>query len=106
MTANDWKNELGKQLRAGMKYCFPCVDGKYPEVVDEAFSGTEDEPGFLDHMISLVLALRKRAYFAGYWAGVQDAVKDCGVSVVGTDEGISRIGAERRWNEMEGEKGA
>jgi hypothetical protein len=80
----DWRGELEANLKA-LKYGFmPGAEGT-------------ELPEAIDRILLAVSEFRKEAFFAGYKAGAQDAAMDLGVSF---DEGLGRVGAERRYNEF------
>lgn len=97
----NWKKKLENALRS-VKFCFPCVDGKYPELDEDEFVGGE-QGGFLHYMQSLVYEMRKEAFFRGYRHGAVDTFEDLqgnlvdGTSFVMTDS--TPNGAWDRWQE-------
>ena len=103
-----WRYELEEILRTGMRYCFPAISGKYPEIVEDEFAGKDGdahgiggESGFLDGVLSLVSDLRKKAFLKGYTAGARDSAHDLNAAF---DEDISKIGASRAFEVYEEEE--
>lgn len=103
-----WRSALETLLRSGMKYCFPTVVGKYPEINEEEFSAPDGGPGgFLHHMISFVTREREKSFKAGYLKGASDCFHDIvqephPETLTFSEENNIR-GGDRQWQVYDGE---
>lgn len=65
-----WIKSIKDTLLSG-KYCW--VDG---DLQADEFYGANDTMGFLDHVVSEVSDIEKKAYMAGYLAGCEQMKKE------------------------------
>lgn len=102
----DWKEKLQSTLRSGMRFCFKDSNGSIPTLLEDEFSGTDSESGFLDFALSVVNDFRKRCFIDGFVEGSKSCFLDMSATSdsdeITFDEVAAKSGAEKHWNKYNG----
>lgn len=95
----EWKQQIEQMLRDQMPYVFMVTDPGSGASARGALSEDEFKIA-LGYVLEFVEMEQKRCFMEGYAGGVVDSISDQGVTQFQFDKDISRIGAERKWQEF------
>lgn len=97
--AQDWKQRIEELLRNQMPYVFMRPDPGTGASVRGSLLEEEFKIA-LGYVLEFVEMEQKRCFMEGYAGGVVDSIADQGITQFQFDKDISRIGAERKWEEF------